>query len=406
MNNKILQSAFLFAGTAIGAGMLALPLATGVSGFIPSCIFIILWFTYSLMTMYVILECIGYQKVTQTSGFMSMSEQFSGPYTKILIRLCYMLLLYAVTSAYIIGGGQLISNISDFFDCHISVYSSSLLFSIFFSIIAIQRVYIVGVINQWMMILLLSSFGWMIYSLIFNVNLTTLSTWDEPLKLVSSATIIVLSFACHNLLPTIVNYLNGDAFSIRRAIGFGMLLPLSIYLLWNAMIIGVLPISGSGSLLDIQQNHMQHGGELAMLAKALYTSGNSLDKLFIIFSLCAITTSYMGVLLSLKDFIIQAFQLHGRHISQLSGMLMVYLPTVLFALCYPHGFSMVLGYAGLIVAYIFGLAPILWAWKARYTLKITSEYPSGFSSGLLIVLGCFSLIIILIQIHSQFILGA
>ena len=409
MSSKVLQSALLFAGTAIGAGMLALPIATGISGFFPSLIFILLWFTYSLCTMLILLECMGYLKDIDNAGFLSMSQQFSGPIGKILIRTCYTLLLYAVTTAYIIGGGQILHNALHLMQIDWPLKICCIIFSVCFSYISMQKFNIVGTINQWLMYVLIGAFLCMVASLSIYLQPSALITWSNPWALLPSASIIVLSFACHNLLPTILHNIGDDIIAIRRSIYVGMLVPLFIYLLWNMIIIGILPPTGSGSIIDITTHHTAHGGELAMLAQSLHAATGSvgvLDKLFMVFGLSAIITSYMGVVVSLKDFLIQALKIHQYPSYAPLSMLLIFIPTIFFAVCYPHGFSIVLHGAGLIVAYIFGLAPILWTYRARYHLKLPSRYPSHLPLWSLYLLGLLSCGLILYQCYTLYRPGA
>lgn len=406
ISSKIQQSAFLFAGTAIGAGMLSLPISSGASGFPPALFYTLFWFLYSLTTMYLLLECMGYQTLSEDSGFISMSKQLSSVIGGKVIQISYTLLLYSVTSVYVIGGGQLFGNALKCVGYPLELSYSAMIFSAIFSLIAMQSVKCVGIINQWLMYFLITAFICMLIFLAYNIEPSTLLESQNLYLLFPSTSIIVLSFASHNLLPTILSYLDGKTYDIKLAIFIGMCIPLVIYLLWNAVIIGSLPSSGAGSILDIQLNHGQHGGELSMLSQALESSGASsykgvLDKMFMVFGLSAIITSYIGVMLSLKDFIIQATHLQHHRFKNLIGITLVYIPSVIFALYFPHGFSLVLGYAGIIVAYLFGITPVLWALKARLKLKIVSHYPSGLSNGALVVLGALALIIIILQLNPD-----
>jgi len=46
--HKSIGSILLIAGTSIGAGMLALPMTTGIGGFFPSAILFVICFSYML----------------------------------------------------------------------------------------------------------------------------------------------------------------------------------------------------------------------------------------------------------------------------------------------------------------------------------------------------------------------
>lgn len=53
--NSILSAMFLVAGTCIGGGMLALPVATGVSGFFPSiAIMLVCWLAMTITALLLI----------------------------------------------------------------------------------------------------------------------------------------------------------------------------------------------------------------------------------------------------------------------------------------------------------------------------------------------------------------
>lgn len=402
MKNKIRQSALLFSGTAIGAGMLALPIASGASGFVAAMTYMLFWCLYSTATMFLILECIGYQKSDKDNGFLSMSYNLSGPVVRFSVIIFYMLLLYAVTSAYVIGGGQLFFNVLNNLGIKSSLFLSSIFFSGFFAIVSMQRIAIASRINQFLMYVLIISFVAMLINLVVNINFSSLTAVHDLDLLLPATSIIVLSFTCHNLLPSILEYLDGDFEDTRKSIFLGMCMPLAIYILWNAVVIGSLPIDGDNSILYIQTHHAKHGGELSMLAQALGKSGKAifLDKLFMIFGLCAIVTSYVGVMISLRDFLIQGVNLASYKYKNVIATFLVYLPSLIFALFFPYGFIMVLTYAGLIITYLFGIIPVLWVLSARKRFIKPSRYPSNIPNFVVVTIGLLSVFVGVIQVYK------
>ena len=54
--NKTLGAILLVSGTTIGAAMLALPVVTGLAGFIPTALLFILFWAFMLFTAFLILE--------------------------------------------------------------------------------------------------------------------------------------------------------------------------------------------------------------------------------------------------------------------------------------------------------------------------------------------------------------
>ncbi|NDE82772.1 MAG: tyrosine transporter, partial [Chlamydiia bacterium] len=79
---KILTGALLVAGTAIGAGMLALPVATAQGGFIPAVVLYVLCWLFMSMTGLLLLEvCLFMPK---DANLISMSYHLLGNKGKIL----------------------------------------------------------------------------------------------------------------------------------------------------------------------------------------------------------------------------------------------------------------------------------------------------------------------------------
>ena len=122
------------------------------------------------------------------------------------------------------------------------------------------------------------------------------------------------SFGFQIIVPTLRVYLNSDVQAIKRAIIIGSSIPLLVYIVWEALILGVLPTQGPGGLLAM----LQAGQPAVDLAQALKQSlGNSwLASGAGCFAFFAITTSFIGVSLSLFDFLTDGLKnwrfVHGR----------------------------------------------------------------------------------------------
>ena len=110
MNNKskFFGSTLIIAGTALGAGMLALPLFGAASGFTLSAIVLVAIWTLMVCTALLILE-VNLAFKTYENNFCSMSGATLGPIAKIITWLLSLGLLYSLAAAYIAGDASLIS---------------------------------------------------------------------------------------------------------------------------------------------------------------------------------------------------------------------------------------------------------------------------------------------------------
>ena len=104
---KVIGSILLTAGTAIGAGMLALPLVTAGMGFgLSALIFIIIWavmYQSGLLTLEVNLAF-----KAPNNSYSTMARETLGKIGHGITVVAFMLLLYSLTSAYIAGGSSLL----------------------------------------------------------------------------------------------------------------------------------------------------------------------------------------------------------------------------------------------------------------------------------------------------------
>ena len=75
--NKIIGGVMLVAGTQTGAGMLALPITTGASGFIGSMALFLLCFLYMLISLFLLLET-NYYSASKRTNIISMAKSHIG----------------------------------------------------------------------------------------------------------------------------------------------------------------------------------------------------------------------------------------------------------------------------------------------------------------------------------------
>src|SRR5258708_36317236 len=126
MDFKLLGSILLIVGTSIGAGMLALPIATAQLGFIGSLILLFgCWFVMTAGA-FLILEVNLW--MPQNSNLISMAKATIGPLGQFISWVIYLLLLYSLLCAYIAGGSDLFHNLLLAQHIEVSQWVSSIIF--------------------------------------------------------------------------------------------------------------------------------------------------------------------------------------------------------------------------------------------------------------------------------------
>ncbi|MGE3921111.1 MAG: aromatic amino acid transport family protein, partial [Gammaproteobacteria bacterium] len=99
MKSKLIGGILLIVGTSIGAGMLALPVATAPGGFLGAAILLLACWLLMTFSALVILEVNLW--LPPDSNIVSMAQKTAGRFAEVLAWVVYLLLLYSLISAYI-----------------------------------------------------------------------------------------------------------------------------------------------------------------------------------------------------------------------------------------------------------------------------------------------------------------
>ena len=92
------------------------------------------------------------------------------------------------------------------------------------------------------------------------------------------------------------------------------------------------------------------------------------------FTTLCIVTSFLGVSLSLTDFLADGLKVNKRGKDGMLVYSLTFIPPLLIVLFYPNAFIMGLSYAGMIVILLLILLPALMVWRGRYIKKLSSSY--------------------------------
>lgn len=385
----------LIAGCCIGAGMLGLPVLSALSGFEPSLFMFLLSWLFMTSTALILLEVNLWFE--DEVSIISMAERTLGTTGKVIGWACFVFLFYALGVAYIAGSGELISELgNELLGINIPQWVGSLAMSFFFGIFVYLGTKAVDLFNRFLMAGLILSYILLVVFGAPHVNLEYLKHKDWSLA-VFVLPVMLISFGFHNLIPSLTTYLQRDAKRLRAAVICGSALPLLVYLIWEWLILGLVPIDGEGGFRQILDQ-----GELA--TQALKAAAGSLWVVDIAqyFAFFAILTSFLGNSLSFVDFLADGLKVQKDAKGKLLLCLLVIVPPFILALMYPHIFLMALNYAGAFGAVIlFGILPALMVWSGRYYKKFGQEPQLAGGKFALTLILLFAFAVICLQLYRM-----
>lgn len=395
--SKILGASLIFSGTCIGAGMLSLPLQTALSGFFPTIVtFIFIWLIM-LAAGFLLIEVNLWLK--DESNIISMAGVTLGKPGEIIAWVSYLLIMYAANTAYIDAGSPVLTSISlSVLNFYMPVWVSAIILSLVGGIIVyLGTTYVDGINRLLMFGLFLACFILIIISL-GNVNSRLLLT-NNPKHVLGTLPIIVSSFTAHMVLPSLRTYLHGSLKSLKLVVIIGCTFPLLLYLVWELITLGVVPLSGENGLLAISNSK----DPIVRLNTALLniTQSGWVSFLFASFSGLALATSFLGITLSLSDFLRDGLNLKSTNKNHALCIVLAILPSLFIKLTYSKLFNQALNYAGAFIGIMLILLPALMAYSGRYCKKIAHGYQVKGGKSLLLLLSCVGVLVVIAQILSR-----
>lgn len=355
--NKTVSSTLLVAGTMIGAGMLAMPLTSAGIGF--GFTLVLLLGLWALLTFSALLFVELYQTAESDAGIGTLAEQYFGKTGRIIATAVLIIFLYALIAAYISGGGSLLKDLlPESFGDKVSV----LLFTVIFGSFIVIGTHSVDKINRVLFFVMLAAFAVVLSLMLPEIKFDNLmATPIDKALIISASPVFFTAFGFHGSIPSLNKYLDGNVKALRFSILVGSAITLCAYILWQLSTHGLLT---QNEFLQI----LKEDATLNGLVKATFaiTGSNVIASAVKLFSTLALITSFLGVGLGLleciEDLLKRSFNVTAGRISL--GLL-TFIPPLVFALFYPEGFILALGYAGQMFAFYAVVLPVSLVWKAR-----------------------------------------
>jgi tyrosine-specific transport protein len=383
MNPKLIGGILLIVGTSIGGGMLALPISAAPGGLLSSSLMLLACWAVMTFCAFLILEVNLW--LPADSNLVSMARATLGKTGAGLMWLVYLLLLYCLLAAYTSSGADMLRHVLSTLGLNAPISLNALLYVSILGAVVYLGIRSVDYLNRTLMISKFLAFFILIGCIAMYVDPTKLLSSEQPQMLIASMTIMVTAFGFAIIIPSLRSYFNGDVAKLRLAILIGSLIPLVFYLIWNVLILGVVPRDGQHGLIPM----LTSGRATTDLPTALshYLNNDWIAILARIFAALAVATSFLGVALSTSDFLADGFKVRKSGMGNLAIYSATFIPPLAASIFYPNAFMQGLRYAGICCAILLILYPALMAWRGRYNTGTAKGYQvMGGKLALLIVI--------------------
>lgn len=391
MNLTMLGSIAIVAGTAIGAGMLALPLATAALGIIPAIMLLVVIWGLSAYTSLLMLEV--NLRAGVGDNLHAITGKMLGKKGQLIQGASFLSLLFALTAAYLTGGSSLlVLKAETMFGLALDNQLAIVVFTLTLGLLAAFGVAWVDKVSRvlfsLMIALLVITVGFLLPEVSpSQMAVTAIEEGNVDLWM-AAIPVVFTSFGFHVCIATLVRYLDGDALNLRKVLLIGSTLPLLCYVLWLLVTLGTVGA----------QEIQGFGGSLAALITSLQEIASQpwVSKCISLFADVALVTSFIGVTLSLYDFISELTGAKSTLVGRVQTWLITFVPPVLCALYIPEGFVAVLGFAAVPLVFIIIFLPIVMVLKQRP--KATGGYQVCGGKPALAITGVLGIVVIAAQL--------
>lgn len=375
---------FLVAGTCIGGGMLALPITTGISGFLPSmAVMFVCWIAMTSSAL-LLLEATLWME--EGVHLITMSSRLLGTPGKVLSWCLYLFICYASNVGYTAGGGvQMAEALHYYFGISLSMELSCLIFILIFGGIVLAGSAVVGRVGTVLFIGMIISYFAIVGMGAKELDPTLLKRHDWRASLLPLP-LLLTSFSFHTMVPSLAPYLKKHAKALRTTIVGGTFIAFLVYAIWQALILGIVPVGGPHGLAE----SLIQGVPATQFLRE-HVEGVWIAQIAEFFAYFAIVTSFLGIALGLFDFLADGLGIKKQGWGKVCIGLLLIVPTYFCAVYLERVFIIAFGITGGFGDTILnGIIPVAMVWIGRYRLGYMQavQLPGG-KTALLLVLAFF-----------------
>lgn len=287
----LLHAIFLISGTAIGAGLVALPLTVVHLGLHLTALLLgcALFVAYRSSMMTIDL-CAA---KGEASSIVDLSRYHSGNKAAVVSMISFYSLSLALLTVYFscltstLESASCIPKQVILFGCSCALFLALSLKEKLFSQLSTLLV-------TTLLIIIAACIG----QFLFSKNGLSFSRTGNVREVITVIPILFTSFGVQNICANIYGQLNGDKKHIERAFLIGITIPAVIYLVWIVSVLGNVGARDPAFLEKMRQHQVSVGELIVFLCGS--TNIAFMSALFQALSLFAITTSAIGIGLGLQ----------------------------------------------------------------------------------------------------------
>ncbi|MHC6527588.1 amino acid permease [Vibrio proteolyticus] len=359
MNIKLLGSSLIIAGTALGAGMLAIPMVLAQFGLMYGTALMLLICFGTTYAALLLLEATI--KVGDGLGLHSIARQSLGKGGQLLTNGLLYALLICLLMAYILGAADLVGKLFQSLGVTLTETQSQILFTAVAGAVVACGTGVIDKLNRVLFFIMLASLVITLLILLpfFSFENVAQAGETDFVGLIKTSPILFTSFGFLVVIPALVSY-NQEATDrqLRNMVIVGSMIPLVCYLCWLFAVVGNL---------DVAQ--LKQFSNVSDLMTVFQQRSPWIGTILSVFTGLALLTSFFGVAMALFTQNVDAFRQN-----KLVTYLLTFALPLAGSLLAADQFLAVLSYAGIILVFLAIFVPLAMVIRLRCAGEADARY--------------------------------
>lgn len=331
---KLILSAFMVAGAAIGSGVLALPILAAGPGLINTIIFIAVTFVISFWMAMISVDI--YAKYDDHNvNAATLAVDYFGKKGYWITTILNVLSMGSLAAAYVNAGGDLLAKtVLPAF--HIQI-PSQLGMIIFFVVFMPAFIVGLGLISRLNGIIFTIKYVCLIGGILLGLHLININIFEIiPSGIVylgAGASTMFCIWMMHMVLPLVLKINDWNPVKAKKATFIGLVIPGLAYLGWMMLIFSLV------SRADFQ--HLSTIGDIMHFALTKPGVPKTISTLVGVFASITVLTAFLSIGFSLVAFVIDALKWKESPMTRLWATLVSFIIPVIIALSFPKAFVII-----------------------------------------------------------------
>jgi tyrosine-specific transport protein len=340
----------LISGTALGAGMLAIPMVLAQFGLLwGSLLMLLIWIGTSYAALLLLEATI---KSGGGIGMNSIARKTLGKEGQLITNVLLYCLVICLMIAYIVSAADLLQKVLQSCSIDLGLVDCQVIFTFVAGFFVAQGTASIDKLNRILFFIMLLVLTVSLLYLLPNISFAHLNLFDSEnkIELFRNSSVLFTSFGFMVVIPSVVKYNSGATHKqLRNMVLIGAAIPLLCYLLWLFAVVGNLPAEQLVKFANVSE-----------LISVLSLRHSYLGPILSLFTGLALLTSFLGVAMSLFD---QNSDLFNKN--KMMTFVLTFLLPLVGALWAKEQFISVLGYAGMILVFLAVFVPMAMVLKVR-----------------------------------------